>query len=259
MRSGIRVWPALALCLPLLLVLGLSGKAGAEGATLQVTPDVVEINSFFNGHNVTVTGTVPEGLGAVVEVAGPTAEEHLRRKGRRGPLWMNVGNITVDGAPSLYLVLSSAPELLAGNLLKAPWGFPALIRRISLKGDVQADEMDKFKHQFLELKESEQLYGAWPGGLKTSPAVDGHLKISGTFWLPSNVKPDTYKVCLTAVQDGQAVQKACTDLTVQMVGFPALLMTMAYEHAALYGILAVVIAIVVGFLMGYLFKGGGGH
>jgi uncharacterized membrane protein YraQ (UPF0718 family) len=43
------------------------------------------------------------------------------------------------------------------------------------------------------------------------------------------------------------------------VGFPAFFMTMAYQHGALYGILAVFIAIVVGFIMGYLFKGGGGH
>jgi len=246
-------------CLPLLIVLCLAGEVRAQAVTLQVTPDVVEINSFFNGHDVTVTGTLPAGLGAVVEVIGPTAEEHLRRKGRLGPLWMNVGNIVVDGAPSLYLVLSSAADLLAGNLVDAAWGFPALIQRINLTGDVQDDEKDKFKHQFLELKESEELYAAWPGGLKVAPAEDGRLKVTGTFWLPANVRPDTYKVCLTAVKEGRAVERVCTELAVQMVGFPAFLMTMAHEHAALYGILAVIIAIVVGFLMGYLFKGGGGH
>ena len=34
------------------------------------------------------------------------------RKGRRGPLWMNVGEIKVQDAPSLYLVMSTAKELL---------------------------------------------------------------------------------------------------------------------------------------------------
>ena len=259
MRSRVLGWPVIAWCLPLLVVLCLAAETKAESVTLQVTPDVMEINSFYQGHNVTVTGTLPAGLGAVVEVVGPTAEEHLRRKGRRGPLWMNVGTITVDGAPSLYLVLSSAADLLSGKLINAAWGFPALIQRISLSGDVQDNEKDKFKQQFLELKESEQLYGAWPGGLKVSPAENGQQKVTGTFWLPSNIRPDTYKVCLTAVRDGQAADRVCTDLPVQMVGFPAFLMTLAYQHGALYGILAVVIAIVVGFVMGYLFKGGGGH
>ena len=66
-------------------------------------------------------------------------------------------------------------------------------------------------------------------------------------------------MCLTAIRDGQAVEQQCVPLAVQMIGFPALLMSLAYEHALLYGILAVVIAIFTGFVMGYLFKGGGGH
>jgi hypothetical protein len=44
-----------------------------------------------------------------------------------------------------------------------------------------------------------------------------------------------------------------------MVGFPAMLTTLAYEHGATYGILAVIIAIMTGFAIGFLFKGGGGH
>ena len=259
MRTKVWGWLTISLCLPLLLVISLAGSAQAESATLQLIPDVVEINSFFQGRNVTVNGTLPEGLGAVVEVMGPTTEEHLMRKGRRGPLWMNVGKINVSGVPSLYLVLSSQADLLAGNRIDAPWGFPSLIQRISLTGDIQATEQDKFKHQFLELKETQKLYGAWPQGLKVSPAGAGRQKVTGKFWVPSNIRPDTYKVCLTTVREGLAVDKVCLDMPVQMVGFPAFLMTMAYEHAALYGLLAIIIAIVVGAIMGYLFKGGGGH
>jgi hypothetical protein len=259
MRTKVWGWLTISLCLPLLLVISLAGSAQAESATLQVSPDVVEISSFYQGRNVTITGTLPEGLGAVVEVMGPTTEEHLMRKGRRGPLWMNVGQINVSGVPSLYLVLSSRADLLAGNLIDAPWGFPSLIQRISLTGDIQANEQDKFKHQFLELKESQKLYASLPGGLTISPAGDGRQKVTGKFWLPSNIRPDTYKVCLTTVKDGQQVGRVCIDMAVEMVGFPAFLMVMAYQHAALYGLLAVVIALVVGAIMGYLFKGGGGH
>jgi hypothetical protein len=258
MRTKLRGWLTISLCLPLLLVLGLAGSAQAESATLQVTPDVVEVSSFFQGRNVTVTGTLPEGLGAVVEVTGPTTEEHLMRKGRRGPLWMNVGAINVTGAPSIYLVLSSTADLLKGQGAST-WGFPSVTGKLSLSGDLKPDEHAMFKQQFLELKESQQLYASMPGGLKVSPAGDGRQKITGKFWLPSNIKPDKYKVCLTTVKEGQQVGQVCTDLGVQMVGFPAFLMTMAYQHAALYGLLAIIIAIVVGAIMGYLFKGGGGH
>jgi len=92
----------------LLIILCLAGSVKAEAVTLQVVPPVVEISSFFNGREVTITGTLPAGYQAVAEVIGRVGQEHLMRKGRRGPLWMNVGEVTVSGAPSLYLVLSSA-------------------------------------------------------------------------------------------------------------------------------------------------------
>ncbi len=242
--------------LSLLIILGLAGLARAESVTVQLKPDVVEISSFYQGRAVTVTGTLPAGHQAVVEVVGPSHNEHLMRKGRRGPLWMNVGEIEVSGAPSLYLVLTSTPDLLNGA---PPWGFQALRQHLTLAGQVRENEKAEFQEQFLELKKSEKLYAALPGGLKIAPAGNGRLKVTGTFWLPANLKPDTYKVCLMAVREEQAVDRQCADLTVQMVGFPALFLSLAYQHGAIYGILAVVIAIFTGFIMGYLFKGGGGH
>jgi len=238
------------------LILSLAGSVRAEAVTVKARPSTVEISSFYQGHEITIIGAIPAGHQAVAEVVGPVGQEHLMRKGRVGPLWLNVGEITVSGAPSLYFALSTTPDLLTGA---SPWGFQALMQHLSLAGKVHQNEMAKFTEQFLELKKSENLYAVWPGGLKTKPADDGRLEVTGKFWLPANVKPDTYKVCLTAVLDGKAVDQHCSNLSVQMVGFPALLMSLAYEHAALYGILAVVIAILTGFIMGYLFKGGGGH
>lgn len=235
------------------MILGLAGVVRADSVILQVVPPVVEISAFFHGREVTITGTLPAGYQAVAEVVGPVGQEHLMRKGRRGPLWMNVGEVTVKGAPSLYLVLSSAADLLAKA---SPWGLESLKKHITLAGVV---EKDKFLEQFLELKQSEKLYAVWPGGLKLTPAGNDRQEVTGTFWLPANVKPEKYKVCLTAIRDGQAVEQQCVPLAVQMIGFPALLMSLAYEHGLLYGILAVVIAIFTGFIMGYLFKGGGGH
>jgi hypothetical protein len=249
-RGRTAVW-----CLTLLMILGLAGAAGAESVILQVVPPVVEISAFFHGSEVTITGTLPAGHQAVAEVVGPVGQEHLMRKGRRGPLWMNVGEVTVSGAPSLYMVLSSAADLLTEA---SPWGFQSLKKNITLTG-VPENEMGKFLGQFLELKKSEELYAVLPGGLKLTPAGNDRLEVTGTFRLPANVKPEKYKVCLTAIRDGQAVEQQCVPLAVQMIGFPALLMSLAYEHALLYGILAVVIAIFTGFIMGYLFKGGGGH
>jgi hypothetical protein len=45
-----------------------------------------------------------------------------------------------------------------------------------------------------------------------------------------------------------------------MVGFPAVLSKLAWNHGIIYGTVAVLIAIFTGFVIGYVFKkGAGGH
>jgi hypothetical protein len=239
----------------------LARSLAAQGAepTLKVSPDNVQIGAFFSGQTVTVEGSIPAGAQAVLEVVGRSADIPLMRKGRRGFLWMNVGEITVHDAPSLYLVMSTAKELLTSTTGAATWGYQSLEKRITFSGDIEPSERPLFMKQFLELKESENIYATFPGALKVKAAAGGQNPVQGTFFLPTNTKPDTYKVILSVITDGKVVSSASTDLTVAMVGFPALLANLAFQHGAAYGVIAVVIAIVTGFAMGFLFKGGGGH
>jgi Putative transmembrane protein (Alph_Pro_TM) len=243
--------------LGLLLVGGLPARAAEPG--LKISPATVQIGAFFNGQTVTVSGTIPAGAQAVLEVMGSSAEEHLMRKGRRGGLWMNVGEIKVQDAPSLYLVMSTAKELLTAAPPSATWGYRALEKRIAFSGKIEPAERQEFLKQFLELKESEHIYASRPGALKVEAGSGGASPVTASFPVPTNIRPGTYKICLSVIADGKAVSKTCTDLTVEMVGFPALMAQLAYQHGAAYGVLAVVLAIVVGFAMGFLFKGGGGH
>jgi Putative transmembrane protein (Alph_Pro_TM) len=243
--------------LGLLLAGGLPARAAEPG--LKISPATVQIGAFFNGQTVTVSGTIPAGTQAVLEVMGSSAEEHLMRKGRRGGLWMNVGEIKVQDAPSLYLVMSTAKELLTAAPAEATWGYRALEKRIAFSGKIEPAERPEFLKQFLELKESEHIYASWPGALKLEAASGGASPVTASFPVPTNIRPGTYKICLSVIADGKAVSNTCTDFTIEMVGFPALMAKLAYEHGAAYGVLAVVLAIVVGFAMGFLFKGGGGH
>jgi hypothetical protein len=257
-RPG-HLWQSVVLVSGLLLRLSLPALAQGASPDLQVTPDLVEIGAWFRGHAVTASAMIPKGSEAVIEVVGQAAEEHLMRKSRRGGLWMNVGEIEFHQAPSLYLVMSTNPKLVEAAAPEAPWGFAALSRRISLWGPITDQEKPEFFQQFLRLKESENLYASFKDPVKKSRAASDLVPIKAEFRLPTNVKPGAYQVCLSVVQEGQVLARNCSELQVKMVGFPALLSTLAYEHSATYGILAVVIAIITGFAMGYLFKGGGGH
>lgn len=250
---------SLALLLWLCWGLPAPALAGSDPLALQVWPDLVEIGAFFNGRDVKVSGTIPSGAQAVVEITGPAAAERLVRKGRRGGLWMNVGALEVQGAPSLYLAASTSPSLLKDPPAGAVWGYPALKQQIRFTGQMSPEERDQFLDQFFQLKESEEIYGVSPGGLKIKAGPQNLQTVTGRIPLPTKVKPGVYRVCLTVVQGDQVIGQQCRDLKVVMVGFPAMMASLAYGHGAAYGILAVVIAIVTGFAMGYLFKGGGGH
>lgn len=238
-----------------LLVLALAGAAHAAAPELQLVPNEVEIGAFFEGAQVELQGTIPAGAEAVVEMLGSTATEELLRKGRRGGLWMSVGEIKVNNVPSLYLLQSSSPEIPALTGQETPWGFAALQKVVKLSGSLEASENDKFFQEFLELKKHEQVYRVSPGILKISPAPGGGSLVKGVIPLPAKVPPGKYQVRLSAVLHGSLLSQRDAALEVRMVGFPAMLMKLAHQQGALYGILAVVIAIVTGFIMGILFKG----
>ena len=243
----------------LLLILSLPSLAWGASLDLKVFPSQVEIGAFFRGQRVTVAAMIPQGAEAVMEVVGQAGDEHLMRKGRRGGLWLNVGEIEFHGAPSLYMVMSTNPKLLEAAAAAEPWGYPTLKTRMTLSGLVQDPQRDEFFEQFLKLKESEGLYTTFQEPIKTSRATGGLVPVKGEFQLPTNVRPGRYEVCLSVIQEGRITAKNCGELKVTMVGFPAMIATLAYQHGAIYGIFAVVIAIVTGFAIGFIFKGGGGH
>lgn len=235
------------------------GAASATSAKIRLFPDQVEVGTFFDGAEVSFDGEIPAGTEAVVEIQGAAGHQELLRKGRRGGLWMSVGEIRVENAPSLYLVLSSTPGVPQLKGQETPWGLPALKSRISFHGALQDREKDRFFQEFLELKKSEDLYGTFPGGLKTGKAQEGEMTLKGNCLLPAKVPPGKYQVRLTVIKDGQVLEQKNEALEVKMVGFPALLASMTYEHGLFHGILAVLIAIATGFIMGFLFKGKAEH
>jgi len=250
----------IVLLLACLSALAISAPAREASAALSVLPDRVEIGTFYRGCRVAVSAVIPAGAEAVVEVVGQAPPQKLLRKGRRGGLWMNVGETEVTGAPSLYLAMSTNSELLSESPLDSPWGYGALAHEVTFSGKLSDEEQANLLREFIRLKESEKLFGMFPGGLTLSPAADGQWNVSGTFFLPSTVKPDTYKVSLSVVRAGTIVARSHEELTVAMVGFPAMLWKLAWNHGVIYGIVAVVIALLTGFVTGYVFKkGAGGH
>jgi hypothetical protein len=240
--------------LPVLFMLAKTPSLCGADVDIQVIPDSIQIGTFFCGAQVKVSAEIPNGSEAVIEVLGNNIEEQLFRKGRYWVIWMRVGEIDSEGAPCLYFAMSTNPETLSQASADAPWGYKALQKRVSFLGDVKGMRGARIFEEFIKLKETEKLYGLFPGALKVSQASGGRSVLKGAFTIPSRVAPGTYEVRLSVIRNGRLLQSKSAPLGVRMVSLPALLSSLANEYSALYGLVAVVIAICFGFLTGVMFK-----
>lgn len=174
-------------------------------------------------------------------------------KVRRFGLWMNGGQIIVKGAPSLYLAMSNDPALATDAAVNSLWGYQPLKKRVSFSGHIKENEIDKMFMDFLQLKESMQLYGIFPGVLKISPSSGTRSTVQGSFTLPSNVPSGSYQVFLSVTEKGQLLFRESVPLEVVMVGFPKLVFFMAKKYAVVYGLFAIAIAAMAGLAVGLVF------
>ena len=259
MKIGAHVIPSLVAIGCAMLTIPSSTPAFAESPDFGVEPHRIRITESFHGRTLHISAQVPRGAQAVVELKGQPHEEHLLRKGRRWGLWMSVGEIKVHDAPSLLLTMTTDSKLLAKQYPKDKWGYGALRDEVKFSGSVpDPGEADLFT-QYLKLKESEGLYGEFPGAFKVVATHDQVETVQGQFRLPGNVKPEDYELSLTAVKDGRVVERRSIKIQVVMRQLTAFLVSLAQQRPTLYGFLAVAIAMMAGLLMGFLFKGRGAH
>jgi hypothetical protein len=221
---------------------------------IRVNPAALKIEGFFGGTRLRVSGEIPAGTEAVIEVIGQEAEQELMRKGRRWDLWMNVGEIDIKGVPGFYLVASSDPRLLAPAKAEKPWGYGLWRRRARFQGALKKGEEPLIFKEFVQLKEGRGLYGRFPGAVQVVAVGGGRYQAQATFPINTRIGPGTYQVRLTAVRDQQIVQRAQVPWQVDMAGSPAFLTFLAMTRPVLYGLLALGMAATVGFLSGVLFK-----
>jgi hypothetical protein len=233
--------------------LGLGTAAPVEAGNLRITPPSIEIGAFFNGAEVNVSDVIPRDCEAAVEVIGKVREQDLMRKGRRWELWMNVAEIDIMSAPSYYMVLTTAPQLLGASWRHA-WGYQALSRHVSYKGPHEKTEELELFREFIDLKQGQGVYGRFPGALRKSASNAEEAAVQGAFHLPSRISPGAYQVCLNVIKDREITERRCLDLEVNMGGFPLFLSSLASMYAVHYGILCVGTAVAFGFLSGVFFR-----
>lgn len=248
----------------LLLTLGLTlGAVPARAVTCQVTPAEVKIGLNYHGASLTVTGENQAGDDLIIRIGNEAGEAHYKYMGKAsGLFWMKKGDVSFKNVPGVYLLYSSREmeHLLDEAAQKANLiGYKALQEAAEMESaspEVQGDEA-RWKSEFIRFKQKQNLYA-----IHTSTVTRQHGQANDTYsvevaW-PFQAPPGTYTVETLALRDGQVAERARASFTVARTGVVAQLTDLAFNKAALYGIMAVVIAIIAGFAVGMIFKKGGG-
>jgi uncharacterized protein (TIGR02186 family) len=224
-------------------VAALFGPAFAAGPSVKLTPEIIRMGAFYSGEWMRISGTVAPGSKVIVLLRGPRTEEVFNRKGRVGPIWINTGKVHISGVPSLFLCYSSEPVnrlLHRDEIERRQLDDQAILRQMV----VTPKEMDHatVRADFIALKTGENVYRMISGGVKMGAAGAAGVPYSVDFHWPRKAPPAHYEVRVYECRDGALVGRTTAALDVIEIGFPAMMVALATEHASLYGRGAVLIA-----------------
>ena len=220
--------------------------------TMHLSPDKIEMGTFYNGAPVRIEGTVPSGSQIIVIVRGPAKDELFNKKGHVGPIWVTVDKIHVTGTPSLFLRFSSADmhSFLDRETIDAyELDELSVKKRMHIrtgKGDPDPQYREQIEKSYLELKKSDGTYRRVANRVEVtgSGAAEHYVLL---FHWPRTASPGPYEVEVYACQNRAVVGRAATTLNLVEVGFPELMVTLAHKHPWWYGLLAVLSAMCAGF------------
>lgn len=248
----------------ILLLLYFQGQAAEQPETITditVQPDYIDIGAFFKGAKLAISAEVPKSDGVVIELEGKVQDLALNRKGRRAFLWLNVAQLMVKNAPSVYILAASdkldkicSEQELEEELL----GYVALRKKIVFESDQEltGQEFD----EFIKMKEDNGSYKI-DDGVKIDPVINNRQRVRAILDIPSFIPAGDYEIIIYCFRDGNLFTSASANFLIEEVGLTRLTKKLAFGSPAIYGVSAIIIALAAGIIMGLIFskKSGGAH
>ena len=241
----------------LLCLVCLCPAAWAADLDFTVAPQAIDIHAFYTGTTIAMTGSVPEGCQVVARFVGAPQNVALKKKGKVfGLLWMNRETLHFGNAPGVCLIAASAPEKALGAAA-AELGLSGLAKGLTIEPATAED--DALRTEFLLLKKQEGLYRENAGPVTLGQPTGAGQAFTAAIAVPSRLSPGSYAVEISAIKDGRVVAQGLRAVEAKLSGAPAFLADLAFNHGALYGVLASVIAILGGLGIGLVFQSKGAH
>jgi len=247
----------------LLILLGVAllvNAAEVQAADIDFTVGQrnIDMNLFYNGASIPVTGSVPEGSVVVVRFSDKAGEKAtMKQKGKAmGLLWMNMNTLHFSHMPAVCLVGSSAP--LAGL---GQGGQKLGLAGIADSVVIEPASADRamLLPELIKLKKSEGLYREDESAVKLESAKNGQQVFTAHVAVPSRLSPGEYLVEIFAVKDGVVIAQGVKPVTARLVGAPGFIARLAFSHGVWYGVLASLISMLAGLAVGLIFRSKGAH
>jgi hypothetical protein len=253
MKPRSRIFPALPHAAALSITVLTAHAAQPAFPTVKVAPERIEMGAFYSGMNMRIEGLASAGTRVIVVLRGSDMEETFNRKGRAGPIWINVGKVSISGVPSLLLCYSPEPVeklLNASEIERYQLSEPAVKRQMKVT-PASLDHED-IRSGYLKLKIEQNVYRVVSGMVKMGEPGPEGAPYSVSFHWPRRAAPASYQVCVYECRDGVITGSASVPLDVVRTGFPATMNYLSAERAPVYGIIAVLAAILAGLGMDFI-------
>jgi uncharacterized protein (TIGR02186 family) len=235
--------------------------AHAERVVANLSTDLIEITSSYDGERITFFGSIEPQAGAgqrfvegpfhvVIVVTGPAQDRLARQKTRQLGIWLNTDEVLFERFPSFYQVLSS------GRLLDITDPTTLAVQQIlpetqpGVSGDAGWWRSSVFGRELVRLMTERGLFGLNQTGVQ----FQSETFYSARLILPAEAPPGPYLAQTYVFKDGEIVARTAHGFAVRKTGFERFLATSAVQYPLLYGLACVALALFTGWLGGIIFR-----
>ena len=245
----------LAVLVGAIVALALTDARAQDNVPLvaDLSSHLVAITTGFSGTDVLLFGATDGAGDIAVVVRGPEEAEVIRRKGRRGPIWINTDEVAFHEAPSYYRVASSRPlaEFAPQTLLsRYQIGIDNLRMSTVADTSLEPEEVADFRKAFVRLKTESNLYDQGVGAINFM----SNRLFRTDLHFPSNVPTGTYLVEVYLFRDGEVTSAEIVPLNISQIGASADIFDFAHNFAPLYGLVAILLAASAGWAASAAFR-----
>jgi hypothetical protein len=220
--------------------------------TLDTARDTIQVDAFYHGKTLTVSGTVGGGEGVVVKVTSPATKENFTLKEKAaGAFWMSGEKYAIDGINDVYMLYSSGGlNAMVSETDRRDNGLGYDAVRSAAAVNPARNSAEIFS-EFIKLKEAGGLYLISDGGgaVKITPSEGRESRYSLSISLPCQLPGGLYRLDVYGVKDGEIVESASKPIKIETVGMVREVSYLAENHGGVYGAAAVAIALLAGFVV----------